>query len=164
MNLCFLHVSNTVTIFQIYKLHISLHISWSEQVLRPKTWDEWHLNNGEVTTKMWVVTSVSKMTQVSSLLTTRTRKLHGNNTECFQNAEFSWNSEDLTVDPVVGPPILMTIKIVAKIIINKKNGKAAGPLGVVTDMLKASHNIGVWLVTDLANNMIRNGTSHLTGK
>ena len=113
---------------------------------------------------MWVVTSVSKMTQVSSLLTTRTRKLHGNNTECFQNAEFSWNSEDLTVDPVVGPPILMTIKIVAKIIINKKNGKAAGPLGVVTDMLKASHNIGVWLVTDLANNMIRNGTSHLTGK
>ena len=45
-----------------------------------------------------------------------------------------------------------------------KNGKAAGPLGMVAEMLKASDNIGVWLVTDLANDMMRNGTSHLTGK
>ena len=58
----------------------------------------------------------------------------------------------------------MTIKIVAKAIINMKNGKAAGPLGAVAEMLKASDNIAVWLVTDLANDMMRNGTSHLTGK
>ena len=45
-----------------------------------------------------------------------------------------------------------------------KNGKAAGPLGMVAEMLKASDNIGVSLVTDLANDMMRNGTSHLTGK
>ena len=57
----------------------------------------------------------------------------------------------------------MTIKIVAKSIMNMKNGKAGGPLGVVAEMWKASDNIGVWLVTDLASD-IRNGTSHLTGK
>ena len=39
-----------------------------------------------------------------------------------------------------------------------KNGKAAGPSGIVSQMLKASDDTGVRLVTDLANDMIRNGT------
>ena len=42
---------------------------------------------------------------VTSLLTTRPRKLLGNNTEQLLNEEFSWNPDDLTADPVVGPPI-----------------------------------------------------------
>ena len=65
--------------------------------------------------------------------------------------EFSWNSEDLTADPVVGPPILL--EMVAKAIIKMKNGKAAGPSGIVAEMLKASDDTSVWLVTDLANDI-----------
>ena len=45
-----------------------------------------------------------------------------------------------------------------------KNGKAAGPSGIVVEMLKASSDTGVLLVSDLANDMIRNGTIPLTGK
>ena len=47
------------------------------------------------------------------------------------NEEFFYNSEDLTADPVFGLPILITIKMVAKAIIKMKNGKAAGPSGIV---------------------------------
>ena len=68
----------------------------------------------------------------------------------------SSNSEDLTADPVVGPPI--TIKIVAKAMIKMKNRKAARPSGIVAEILKASGDTGVRLVADLANDMIRNDT------
>ena len=78
--------------------------------------------------------------------------------EHLLNEEFSLNSEDLTAGPVVGPPILITIEMVAKAIMKMKNGKAAGPSGIVAEMLKASSDTGVWLVVDLANYMIRNGT------
>ena len=47
--------------------------------------------------------------------------------ERFLNEEFPWNPEDLTDDPVVGLPILVTIEMVAKAIIKMKNGKAAEP-------------------------------------
>ena len=39
-----------------------------------------------------------------------------------------------------------------------KNGKTAGPSGIVAEMLKAFSDSGVQLVADLANDMIRNGT------
>ena len=48
--------------------------------------------------------------------------------------------------------------MVAKAIMKMKNGKAAGPSGIVAEMLKASRHTGVQLVADLANDMIRNGT------
>ena len=48
--------------------------------------------------------------------------------------------------------------MVAKAIMKMKNGKAAGPSGIVAEMLKASGDTGVRLVADLANDMIRNGT------
>ena len=63
----------------------------------------------------------------------------------------------MTADTVVGPPILITIEMVAKAIIKMKNGKAAGPLGRVAEMLKVFGDTGVRLVADLANDMIRNG-------
>ena len=77
--------------------------------------------------------------------------------EHILNKEFSWNSEDQTADPVVVPRILITIEMVEKTIIKMKNGKAAGPLGIVPEMLKASGDTGVWLVADLTND-IRNDT------
>ena len=48
--------------------------------------------------------------------------------------------------------------MVAKAIIKMKNGKAAGPSGIVAEMLKASGDTGVQLVADLPNDMIRNDT------
>ena len=108
---------------------------------------------------MWLVTNVSKMTQITFLLTARPRKLFGNNTyERLLNEEHSWNSEDLTADPVVDPPIHITIEMVTKAIMKMKNDKTAGPSGIVAEMLKASSDSGVRLVADLANDMIRNGT------
>ena len=77
--------------------------------------------------------------------------------ERLLNEEFSWNSEDLTADPVVGPPIHIDVEMVVKAITKMKTGKAAGPSGIVAEMLKASGDTGARLVADLANDMVRNG-------
>ena len=77
--------------------------------------------------------------------------------ERLLNEEFSWNPEDLTADPVVGPPIHIDVEMVVKAITMMKTGKAAGPLGIVAEMLKASGDTGSRLVADLANDMVRNG-------
>ena len=45
-----------------------------------------------------------------------------------------------------------------------KTSKAAGPSGVVADMLKVSGPNGAKLVADIANAMIVNGDMILTGK
>ena len=47
--------------------------------------------------------------------------------ERLLNEEFSWNPEDLTADPVVGPPIHIDVEMVVKAITKMKTGKAAGP-------------------------------------
>ena len=73
------------------------------------------------------------------------------------NEEFSWNPEDLTADPIVGPPIHIDVEMVVKAITKMKTGKAAGPSGIVAEMLKASGDTGARLVADLANDMVRNG-------
>ena len=44
-----------------------------------------------------------------------------------------------------------------KAITKMKTGKAAGPSGIVAEMLKASGDTGARLVTDFANDMVRNG-------
>ena len=77
--------------------------------------------------------------------------------ERLLNEEFSWNPEDLTADPVVGPPIHRDVEMVVKAITKMKTGKAAGPSGIVAEMLKASGDTGARLVADLANDMVRNG-------
>ena len=77
--------------------------------------------------------------------------------ERLLNEEFSWNPEDLTADPVVGPPIHIDVEMVVKAITEMKTGKAAGPSGIVAEMLKASGDTGARLVADLANDMVRNG-------
>ena len=77
--------------------------------------------------------------------------------ERLLNEEFSWNPEDLTADPVVGPPIHIDVEMVVKDITKMKTGKAAGPSGIVAEMLKASGDTGARLVADLANDMVRNG-------
>ena len=63
----------------------------------------------------------------------------------------------MTADPVVDPPVSITIEMVTKAMIKMKNGKAAGSSEIDTKILSASGDTGVPLVTDLANYMIRNG-------
>ena len=77
--------------------------------------------------------------------------------EWLLNEKFSWNPEDLTADPVVGPPIHIDVEMMVKAITKMKTGKAAGPSGIVAEMLKASGDTGARLVADLANDMVRNG-------
>ena len=64
------------------------------------------------------------------------------------------NPEDLTADPVVGPPIHIDVEMVVEAITKMKTGKAAGPSGIVAEMLKASGDTGARLVADLANDMV----------
>ena len=49
------------------------------------------------------------------------------------------------------------VEMVVKAITKMKTGKAAGPSGIVAEMLKASGDTGARLVADLANDMVRNG-------
>ena len=76
--------------------------------------------------------------------------------EGLLNEEFPWNPNHLNADPVEGPPIQITIEMVATAIAKMKPGKAAGPSGIVAEMLKASGGTGAKLVAELANTMIKN--------
>ena len=71
------------------------------------------------------------------------------------NVEFPRREEDLsTADPALGPPLFIIKETVVKSTCMTKNGKASGPSGVVTDMLKASSNICSELIANLANSII----------
>ena len=49
------------------------------------------------------------------------------------NVEFPWNAENLSEEaPVEGPAIKMVSKAISKM----KSGKAAGPSGIITEMIK----------------------------
>ena len=71
--------------------------------------------------------------------------------ECLLNVEFPWNDKNLSSDAIVGPPVLITASMVSTAITKMKCGKAAGPSGIVAEMLKAAGHAGVRLLTDLAN-------------
>ena len=75
------------------------------------------------------------------------------------NVEFPWSEDDLSVaDPVLGPPPLVTRKMAEKSISKMKLGKAPGPSGVVTEMLKASSDVCSEMIVDLTNSIIRDNT------
>ena len=79
--------------------------------------------------------------------------------ERLPNVEFSCSEEDLFVaDPVLGPPTLVTREMVEKSINKMKKGKAPGPSGVATEMLKASSDICSKMIADLTNSTIRENT------
>ena len=71
------------------------------------------------------------------------------------NEEFEWSRDDLiTADPVEGPAVWIQREWVKQAITEMKCGKAAGPSGIVAEMLKASGERGVDLVTELTNSMV----------
>ena len=72
------------------------------------------------------------------------------------NVKFSQREGYLsTADPVIGPPVLITKGMVVKSICKIKNGKASGPSGVVSKMLKASSDISSGLIAGLTNSIVR---------
>ena len=54
-------------------------------------------------------------------------------------------------DPVLGPSTLVIWEMVEKSINKMKKGKAPGPSGVMTEMLKTSSNICSKMIADLTN-------------
>ena len=77
--------------------------------------------------------------------------------ECLLNIEFP-QSQNLPhhVDPVVGPAQFIIPDDALKSLRRIKNGKAAGPSGVVAEMLKAAPDICSKII-DLMNAIIREG-------
>ena len=59
--------------------------------------------------------------------------------------------------PLEGPPIPITIDMVKKAISKMKSGKAAGPSGIVVEMIKAAGDTGATMIRDLATAIIHDG-------
>ena len=60
-------------------------------------------------------------------------------------------------DVVSGVPRLIDKDMVRKSISKMRNGKAAGPSGVLSEMVKATGKAGVGMITDLLNQIIIEG-------
>ena len=78
--------------------------------------------------------------------------------EKLLNEEFRWKKESLSaVNMVSGPAEHITCSEVKLAIQKAQLGKAAGPSGVLAEMLKASGDVGVQWVSDLCNAIIYEG-------
>ena len=71
------------------------------------------------------------------------------------NVEFSWNPVGLSeVYPVEGPSEPITTAMVRKAINKMSLGKAAGPLGIVAEILKTAGSSGASMIRDLMEDII----------
>lgn len=78
--------------------------------------------------------------------------------EKLLNEEFSWDRDKLdAVNAVSGPCERISLAEVKVAIAKAKTGKAAGPSGVVVDMVKAAGDVGEQWVTDICNAVVRDG-------
>src|SRR5207253_7335799 len=78
--------------------------------------------------------------------------------EKLSNEEFSWDRGSFGVEKVVSGPIWkITSQEVRVALEDMKSGKASGPSGVVTEMLKAAGEIVIEWMTDLFNAVVREG-------
>ena len=74
------------------------------------------------------------------------------------NVEFEWESDLLQeVAPVECPPPPVTKDLIRKALRKMKCSKAAGPLGIIAKMLKASGEVGIELLTELTEVVSCNG-------
>ena len=74
------------------------------------------------------------------------------------NVEFEWDPDHLSDEPPVeGPSNPITINMVKKAISQMKSGKAAGPSGIVVEMIEAAGDTGTSMIRDLADAIIRDG-------
>ena len=78
--------------------------------------------------------------------------------ERLLNVEFPWNLEDLSEEsPVEGPSEPITLEMITKAITKMASGKAAGPSGIVAEILKLVGEAGAEEVRDLVENIISEG-------
>ena len=78
--------------------------------------------------------------------------------ERLLNVEFDWNPDQLSSEPPLeGPPIPITIDMVKKAISKMKSSKAAGPSGIVVEMIKAAGDAGATMIRNLATAIIHDG-------
>ena len=74
------------------------------------------------------------------------------------NAEFPWNASNLNDEPTVeGPAIKIVIEMVSKSINKMKAGKAAGPSGIIIEIIKVAGNGIINFITPLFNNTVYEG-------
>ena len=74
--------------------------------------------------------------------------------ECLLNVKFPWNPEDLSKEsPVEGPREPITLEIITKAISKMASSKAAGPSGIVAEMLKPIGEARAVEVCDLIEEM-----------
>ena len=74
------------------------------------------------------------------------------------NVEFDWPADSLPeVPPVEGPPPPVTTKLICDALKKMKGGKAAGPSGIVAEMLKASGELGTEQLRALTESVFSNG-------
>ena len=74
--------------------------------------------------------------------------------ERLLNIEFLWSQNLPHVDTVAGPAQFITLHDVLKSLRHMTNGKAAGPCGIVAEMLKAAPDICCKIIEDLMNAII----------
>ena len=85
--------------------------------------------------------------------------------ERLLNVEFPWNPEDLSEEsPVEGPSEPITLEMITKAISKIASGKAAGPSGIVAEMLKPVGEAGAVEVRDLIEDIILEDAFQLTGR
>ena len=78
--------------------------------------------------------------------------------ERLLNVEFDWDPDHLSKEPPFeGPPIPITIDMVKKAISKMKLGIAAGPSGIVAEMIKEAGDTGATMIRDLATAIIHDG-------
>ena len=75
----------------------------------------------------------------------------------MSNIEFPWSQYLPHVNTVAGPAQFITPDDLSKSLKRMKNGKAAGPSGVVAEMLIDAPDICCKIITDLMNATIREG-------
>ena len=74
------------------------------------------------------------------------------------NVEFPWDENALPeAPPVLGPPPPITDKMVTKALGKMKSGKAAGPSGIIVEMLKAAGNTGIIFLRELITSVMIHG-------
>ena len=74
------------------------------------------------------------------------------------NVEFDWPKDELPhADPIAGPPPPVTSKQIRTALGKMKCGKAAGPTGVIAEMLKSSGEHGIELVRQLGQEVFSSG-------
>ena len=76
----------------------------------------------------------------------------------MRNEEFAWDRNGLTnVSPVCGSSERISAVEVDEAIGKMKQGKSAGPTGVVAEMLKAAGKTGTLWMTEVCNAVVKDG-------